>query len=124
MKRSARVPFTAILKELVEYVDGAEGAILLEADGEAVQWFSKSDVDQLKLRAAYIALTAQSCKEITRQLNLSSKDATLIAYHGASFLVSELESDYMVILVMDPSANIGKALYKIKSIAVKLQQNL
>jgi predicted regulator of Ras-like GTPase activity (Roadblock/LC7/MglB family) len=124
MIRSVGVPFTAILKELVENVDGAEGAILLEADGEAVQWFSTRDADGLKLRAAYVALTAQSCRDITKQLNLATKDATLIAYDGASFLVNELESDYMVILELNPSANIGKALYKIKSSSVKLQKNL
>jgi predicted regulator of Ras-like GTPase activity (Roadblock/LC7/MglB family) len=118
------VPFTAILKELVEQIDGAEGAILLEADGEAVQWFSKSNSEQLKLRAAYVALTTQSCREITRNLSLASKDATLIVYQGASFLVNDIESGYMVILEMNSSANIGKALYKIKSTTVKLQQNL
>lgn len=118
------MPFTAILKELVETIDGAEGAIVLEADGEAVQWFSKGNVEQLRLRAAYIALTAQSCRDITRQLNLLNQDATLIAYEGASFLIRHLESDYMVILEMTPTANIGKALYKIKSTSTKLQKEL
>ena len=118
------MPFTAILKELVENVAGAEGAIFLEADGEAVQWFSKSDGDLLKLRAAYVALTARLCKEVVRQVNLTSKGAMLIAYDGASFLVNELENGYMIMLEMQPLANVGQAIYKIKSTSERLQKEL
>lgn len=118
------MPFTAILKELVENVDGAEGAIFLEADGEAVQWFSRSDIDLLKLRAAYVALTVRLCKDTIRQVNLNMKGAMLIAYDGASFLIYELENGYMIMLEMKPLANIGQAIYKIKSTSEKLQKEL
>ncbi len=118
------MPFTAILKELVEHVDGAEGAIFLEADGEAVQWFSKSDVDLLKLRAAYIALTARLCRDVIRRVELTTKGTMLIAYEGASFLVYELENGYMIMLEMKPLANIGQAIYQIKSTSEKLKKEL
>jgi predicted regulator of Ras-like GTPase activity (Roadblock/LC7/MglB family) len=119
-----RLPFTAILKELVEQVDGAEGAIFLEADGEAVQWFSKSDVDLLKLRAAYIALTARLCRDIIRRVDLTTKGTMLIAYEGANFLVFELENGYMIMLEMKPLANVGQAIYKIKATSEKLKKEL
>ena len=118
------MPFTAILKELVENVDGAEGAIFLEADGEAVQWFSKSDVDLLKLRAAYVALTTHLCRDITGKVNLPIKGVMLIAYAGASFLVNELENGYMIMLELAPLANVGQAIYKIKATSEKLQKEL
>jgi predicted regulator of Ras-like GTPase activity (Roadblock/LC7/MglB family) len=119
-----RLPFTAILKELVEQVDGAEGAIFLEADGEAVQWFSNSDIDLLKLRAAYVALTARLCRDTLRQVDLTTKGAMLIAYGGASFIIYELENGYMIMLEMKPLANIGQAIYKIKSTSEKLKKEL
>lgn len=118
------MPFTAILKELVDSVEGAEGAIFLEADGEAVQWFAKKSSDLLKLKAAYVALTAQSCRDVSKQVDLIGSGVVLISYDGASFLVNELDNGYMVILEMQPLANIGQALHKIKATSAKLQKEL
>ena len=71
------MPFIAILKELVSSVDGAEGAIVIEADGEAVQWYATGDEDLLRLRAAYVALAAQACRETAARLGLNAQDAVL-----------------------------------------------
>jgi hypothetical protein len=118
------LPFTAILKELVDNVDGAEGAIFLEADGEAVQCFAKGDVELLKLKAAYVALTTQLCRDVSLKAELTTRGTVLIAYEGASFLVDELTNGYMVMLEMQPLANLGQAMHKIKSTSAKLQKEL
>jgi predicted regulator of Ras-like GTPase activity (Roadblock/LC7/MglB family) len=118
------LPFTAILKELVENVDGAEGAIFLEADGEAVQWFAKGDAELLKLKAAYVALTTNLCRDVSQTANLTTQGTMLIAYEGASFLVNELTNGYMVMLEMQPMANIGQAMHRIKTTTAKLQREL
>jgi len=35
----------SLLKKLVEQVEGATGAIVLEADGEAVQWYTTGGIE-------------------------------------------------------------------------------
>jgi hypothetical protein len=118
------LPFTAILKDLVENVDGAEGEIFLESDGEAVQWFAKGDAELLKLKAAYVALTTQLCRDVSLKAALTTRGTVLISYEGASFLVNELTNGYMVMLEMQPLANLGQAMHKIKATSERLQKEL
>lgn len=114
------MPFTAILKELVLEVEGAEGAIVIEADGEAVQWFAKRSDERLRLRAAYVALAAQGCRDLVTRLELTNRGVMLIKYEGANFVIAELESNYLIILELQSDANIGEAFFKIVTAANKL----
>lgn len=118
------MPFTAILKELVFRIEGAEGAIVIEADGEAVQWFARGDDELLRLRAAYVALAAQACRDLIKSLGFANEGAMVLRYEGASFVVAELESNYLLILALDARANIGQALAKIQAAAARLLAEL
>lgn len=107
------MPFKAILEELVRAVDGAEGAIVVESDGEAVQWYPESSPDLLRLRAAYVALSAQSCQESLANLKLKNIKPMLLQYQGASYLAADLGSGYFLILELNPAANIAQAMNRI-----------
>ena len=114
------MPFTAILKELVFAVEGAEGAIVIEADGEAVQWFARGNEELLRLRAAYVALAAQASRNLIKSLGLTNNGAIVIRYENAGFVVAELESSYLLILELDRQANVAQALFRIKGTEEKL----
>ncbi len=109
------MPFKATLKELVQSVDGAEGAIVVEADGEGVQWFPENSPDRLRLRAAYVALSAESWRESIENLKLQKTEPMVIEYQGASFLAEDLGGGYFLILELNASANIAQAMDKIQS---------
>ena len=113
------MPFIAILKELVGSVEGAEGAIIIAADGEAVQWFANGNVEMLRLRAAYVALTARAGKELASNLGLQNRGAMFLKYEGAAFVVAELESGYMLVLAIGPEASVGQAVFKTQAAAQK-----
>ena len=113
------MPFIAILKELVGSVEGAEGAIIIEADGEAVQWFANGNVEMLRLRAAYVALAARACKELAANLGLQSQGAMVLKYEGAGFVVEEFESGYLLVLELRPGADVGLAIFKTRAAAQK-----
>ena len=111
------MPFKAILEELVRAVDGAEGAIVVESDGEAVQWYPENSPDQLRLRAAYVALSAESCQESLKNLKLKNTKSILLQYQGASFLAADLGSGYFLILELNTKANIAQAMNRIQGAA-------
>ena len=48
------VPFTNLLERLVSNIQGADGALVLESDGEAVQWYCPGGAELLRLRCAYL----------------------------------------------------------------------
>ena len=118
------MPFRALLKELVISVDGANGAIILDADGEAVQWWGRDMLERLQLRAAYVAVMIQTCRATTSSLELGDIFYMVIEYDGARFLVEELESDYFIILELDSSANIGQAIHRMEPAVANLRREI
>ena len=102
--------FEPILKELVSGVDGAHGAILVDADGEAVQWYSNGDAEQLRLRAAYLAVMVQAARASLSRLGLTSGVRLMLEYEGAWLVTEDLEQGYFMVLDLCSSCNLGQAL--------------
>lgn len=108
------VPFTNLLKRLVASVEGATGALILEADGEAVQWYCPEGAERLRLRCAYLVNVLQSCRTATARLNVGEIGHLAISYDGASFVVQEVSPGYYLLLEMSPRANVATAVYRLK----------
>jgi predicted regulator of Ras-like GTPase activity (Roadblock/LC7/MglB family) len=119
-----RLPFKNLLKELVSSVEGATGAIVIEADGEAVQLYTEGDSERLRLRAAYITVAILSARASTDRLKLGDIGCLVFEYGGASFIFRELDRSYYLALELDDSANIGLAIYRAESAAAKLRRAL
>ena len=118
------MPFKALLKELVASVQGASGAMLLEADGEAVQWYTETQVERLRLRGAYIAMVLRGASRATAHANLGDTGCTILQYDGASFLGQQVERDYFLVLELDSSANMGQAIHRIQPVVASIRREL
>ena len=112
-----------VLKELVSTVDAASGAILLEADGEAVQWYSR-DSERLRLRAAYIAVVLKSYRASAVAAKLKRLNYLILAYDRASFIAQEIDDDCLLLLELQPGANVSEALFRIKPAIEKLRSEI
>jgi predicted regulator of Ras-like GTPase activity (Roadblock/LC7/MglB family) len=108
------VPFASLLKKLVSSVDGATGALILEADGEAVQWYSRADAERLRLRSAYLVNVLRSCRAATARLNLGGIGHLVISYDGGVFVIQEVSSGYYFVLEISPQANVAIAVHRLK----------
>ena len=116
------MPFKALLKELVASVQGASGAMIVEADGEAVQWYAETEVERLRLRCAYIALVLQGGSRASERANLGDTGCTVLQYDGASFLGQQVERDYFLVLELDSSANMGQAIHHIQPAVASIRR--
>lgn len=106
--------FSALLEELVSKVEGAQGAIFLEKDGEAVAWYTAGDVDRLRLRAAYAAVVLQAARALASEMKVGPTRRLVLGYDEAKFIIEELESGYFLVLELSATASVGKATYQIK----------
>ena len=111
----------SLLKKLVAQVDGATGAIVLEADGEAVQWYAVEDSDRLRLRSAYLGVVLKSARVPAALAALGPLRSLFIKYDTACLVVREIESDCFVVLELEPSANVGEALFRLYPIIDELR---
>lgn len=118
----ARVPFTNLLKQLVSSVEGATGALILESDGEAVQWYSRTDGERLRLRSAYLATVLKSCRAATESMNLGGLSQLVFNYDGASFVIQELSPGYYLVLEMSPFTNVAEGIHKLKQALPELRR--
>ena len=118
------MPFKALLKELVLSVEGATGAIFLASDGEAVQSYSETDAERLQLRGAYVTVMLKGCRASAGRLKVKEIGYMVVEYDGASFIVQELNSGYLVLLELDPSANIGQAIHRIQPVVSHLRREI
>ena len=111
------MPFRSLLKQLVESVEGASGAVLLESAGEAVQWHSADErqTERLRLRCAYVALVLQNSRAIAARTALGEAARLVMQYDGARFIAQVIERDYFVVLELSPSANVGQAIHRLQT---------
>ena len=116
--------FESILRDLVSSVDGAQGAILVDSDGEAVQWHSEADVDRLRLRAAYLAVLVQAARASLSRLGLGGNVSLRIKYEGAWLLAEDLEQGYFMVLELSPASNLGQALSRGRPAARRLRSEI
>lgn len=116
--------FEVLLNELVSRVEGAEGAIILDVDGEAVQWSSGNASERLRLRAAYVAVAFRSCREALKNLNLGAIEHLIIKYEGAGFILQELDSGCFVVVELSPRANLSQALYRMQPSVLDLRREI
>jgi len=118
------VPFKALLQELVLSVDGANGAIILDTDGETVQAWARDSADLLQLRAVYAAVVFQACRVTASSLQLGNVFYLVIEYEGARLVIEELERDCLIVLELGTSANLGQALHRIQPIVASLRREI
>ncbi len=112
----------SLLKKLVAEVDGATGAIVVEADGEGVQWYTIADSERLRLRSAYISVLLKACRVPAYRAAMGDLRSLLVKYDRGCLVVREIESDYFVVLELGPSANVSQALFRLEPIIKNLRK--
>ena len=94
--------------------DLATAALILEADGEAVQWYCPDGAERLRLRCAYLVNVLASCRNAAARLNLGETGCLTISYDGASFVVQEVSAGYYLLLEMGSHANVALAVHRLE----------
>ncbi len=111
------MPFSKLLADLVDSVAGASGAIFLDGECEYVQYYGHLDSFRTKWLGAYQGILLQHMRGIVSRLRVSGLDKIVTGYEGATFITKNLKDNYYVVLVLDPSANIGQGIHEIDRVA-------
>lgn len=118
------MPIEALLAKLVSDVDGATGAIILAADGEAVLWHTSRDSERLRLRGAYVAVAVQSYRESPARRKLGAAKTLVLEYEGSSLVAEEIDNDCFVVIELAASSNIGEAMFRLGHTVAKLRHEI
>ncbi len=104
------MPFKALLKSLVERVPGAQGAIIADWEGEAVDQVGIMDDYDLKVIGAHKGVILHSMREVVDRLGNDELKEIIITTKQAQTLVLPVTEDYYLVLTLDRSDMLGRAL--------------
>ena len=118
------MPFKAILEELTIRAK-AEGAIMLDWDGEAVDFFSDSADLELAEIGAHKGIILNMLKEVstnhTEGDRLKHIGITTTNYNLA---ISTLKDDYYILVTLKKGSLLGRAFYESRRAARKLEKEM
>jgi predicted regulator of Ras-like GTPase activity (Roadblock/LC7/MglB family) len=117
------VSIESLLAELVSSVEGATGAIVLDADGEAVGFYS-AEGECTRLRGAYVSLMLRDLRASKALNQLGSMRGMVIEYEGASLVAKQIDDDCIIVLELALFTNISEALFRLASSAQLLRREL
>jgi predicted regulator of Ras-like GTPase activity (Roadblock/LC7/MglB family) len=104
------VPFKSLLNALIERVPGAQGAILADWEGEAVDQVGSMDDYDLKVVGAHKGVILHNMREVAGRLGDDELKEIIITTKQAQTIVLPVTSDYYLVLTLDRSDVLGLAL--------------
>ena len=104
------MPFKSLLNALVERVPGAQGAILADWEGEAVDQVGSMDDYDLKVVGAHKGVILHNMREVVGRLGDDELKEIVITTKQAQTIVLPVTSDYYLVLTLDRSDILGLAL--------------
>jgi len=117
------VSIELLLAKLVSSVEGATGAIVLDADGEAVGLHS-DEGERTRLRGAYVSLSLRDLRASEALNQLGRMRGIVIEYEGASLVAQQIDDDCVVLLELELFANISEAMFRLACSAQLLRREL
>jgi predicted regulator of Ras-like GTPase activity (Roadblock/LC7/MglB family) len=114
------MPFSDVLKEVVNGTEGALGALIIGLDGIPVEEYSlNSDLDIQSMTVEYSALLKEIEKGSQAAHLGPTKEVTVIA-DKAMIMLRRLNDEYFFVLIIRPEGNFGKGRFLLRMSAPKL----
>jgi hypothetical protein len=101
--------FAPILRDFISRVPGGVGAVLVDVDGEAVDYAGRVDTYDLKLAGAHWQIVLRELVDISGRFSLGMSRALAVRAERRSFLVHALPDGYALVLLLGRRAGFTAA---------------
>ena len=114
--------FKETLQTMVEKTDGGLAALIMGADGLAVEKFLTDEAVALNLDVAAAEMTSliRSATRSGRELSLGDLRELIVAHDGVTFLTRFFSRDYFALLALKSDGNIGRGRYELRKAELQL----
>ena len=108
------MPFSDILKEVVNGTEGALGALIVGLDGIPVEeYLVSSDMDLQSMTVEYSSLLKEIEKGSQAAQMGSTKEVTVLA-ENSMIMLRRLNAEYFFVLILKPEGNFGKGRFLLR----------
>jgi predicted regulator of Ras-like GTPase activity (Roadblock/LC7/MglB family) len=105
--------FQTVLANLVERTPGTRWAMIVGADGVALEANSENMGQAAEVLAAEYATLFRASRKVTAQTATGDLQGTILTTDCGRVVLQTLTSEYFLLLYLDPLAHAGKALFEI-----------
>ncbi len=104
--------FKALLGDLLENIAGAQGAIIADWEGEAVDQVGHMDEYDLKVMGAHKVVILHNIRDVLRRLGDDQLKEIVITTELTQTMILPVTDDYFLVLTLDRSDQLGRALFE------------
>lgn len=105
------MPFKTILRDLVQSVPGATGAILTDWEGESVEYHSVSGDDyDIRILGAHQNIILNRVREVRDKIPSQAVRETVITTDRQHLIIGAVGNDYTLVIVLERNALVGRAV--------------
>ena len=120
--------FHSILRQLLQSIPGAIGALFLDREGESVELWAERPfdigADGLRAIGAYQGIFLSDIRRICGRLGIGELHQLTIEFAHAKVLSCDLKDGYYLVLLVDEGTNEGIALRKLHRCRAQLNEEI
>ena len=114
---------TQILDDLITSINGAQAAIFLDDDGEAISQAGNAAMD-IKLIGAWKEIQLDHIKDISGRLGLGGVQAVLYSLDQGTELVVPVSKDYCLLVFLSNYSNMQEAMAGVRTCMERLKKEI
>lgn len=118
------MPLEVILRDLVDRVPWAIGAILVDWEGEAVMEFCHCDPYDLRFIAAHKGIILAHLKEMPGMARLGAVEDIVAVTSNGHLIIGAIDRDYSLVMNVERSCPVALALYYFRRAIVALKKEI
>jgi len=108
------VLFRDTLQELVDHVPHANGAILVDTNGEEIVTYAEENEYEMKLLGAHLVPIHHRLEAISGRINTGLHEEIIIRTDSAYIISAPLENQLYIVLRLSPSPAITPTVFQLK----------
>lgn len=113
--------FSAVLKDIVNKVDGALSASIIAADGIPVEEYFIEKFLNLEDLSAEASAMIRDINLAAKNLRLGDAREFSIISERCGIIMRQINPDYYIAMVIKPEGNYGKARFVLKTTVPKIE---
>lgn len=118
------MPFKAVLRELVNSVPGADGAIIADWEGEAVDQIGSMDDYDLRLVGAHKGIILGNLRTMLERIGNDELQEVIISTRDTQTLVFPITADYFLVLTGCRKQLLGQARFAARRCVGRLREEI
>ncbi len=109
------MPFKSILQDLVQSTSGATGAILIDWEGEAVEFYSPAAEEfDIKILGAHQNIIFNRIREIRFRVPTQSVREAVITTDRQHLILGAVGDDYTLVATLERTSLVAPALVRVQ----------